>query len=88
MLMFVVAVIMSIMLFEVVMRYVFARPTIWVEELSRWLGGVIFLVAGLYAMQQRTHIRVTIVYDIIGRNAQRASWTCLGRFVFASFAGP
>ncbi|MEO9650427.1 MAG: TRAP transporter small permease [Roseobacter sp.] len=70
-LMFFVAIIMGIMLFEVIMRYVFARPTIWVEELSRWLGGVIFLVAGLYAMQQRTHIRVTIVYDILSRNAQR-----------------
>ncbi|MEP3347253.1 MAG: TRAP transporter small permease [Litoreibacter sp.] len=70
-LMFVVAIIMGIMLFEVIMRYVFARPTIWVEELSRWLGGVIFLVAGLYAMQQRTHIRVTIVYDIVNRNTQR-----------------
>jgi len=70
-LMFFVAIIMGIMLYEVILRYVFARPTIWVEELSRWLGGVIFLVAGLYAMQQRTHIRVTIVYDIIGRNTQR-----------------
>ncbi len=70
-LMFFVALIMGIMLYEVIMRYVFARPTIWVEELSRWLGGVIFLVAGLYAMQQRTHIRVTIVYDVVGRNAQR-----------------
>lgn len=70
-LMFFVAIIMGIMLYEVIMRYIFARPTIWVEELSRWLGGVIFLVAGLYAMQQRTHIRVTIVYEIVGRNAQR-----------------
>ncbi len=70
-LMFFVALIMGIMLYEVIMRYVFARPTIWVEELSRWLGGVIFLVAGLYAMQQRTHIRVTILYDVLGRNAQR-----------------
>ena len=70
-LMFFVAIITSIMLYEVVMRYVFARPTIWVEELSRWLGGVIFLVAGLYAMQQRTHIRVTIVYELVNRNTQR-----------------
>ncbi|MEP2470163.1 MULTISPECIES: TRAP transporter small permease [Roseobacteraceae] len=70
-LMFFVAIIMGIMLFEVIMRYVFARPTIWVEELSRWLGGVIFLVAGLYAMQQRTHIRVTIVYDVVSRKTQR-----------------
>lgn len=70
-LMFFVAIIMGIMLFEVIMRYVFARPTLWVEELSRWLGGVIFLLAGLYAMQQRTHIRVTILYDILGRRYQR-----------------
>ena len=70
-LMFFIAIIMGIMLYEVTLRYVFARPTIWVEELSRWLGGVIFLVAGLYAMQQRTHIRVTIVYEIVGRNVQR-----------------
>ena len=70
-LMFFVAIIMGIMLFEVILRYVFARPTIWVEELSRWLGGIIFLVAGLYAMQQRTHIRVTILYDGVSRNIQR-----------------
>ena len=70
-LMFFVAIITAIMLYEVIMRYVFARPTIWVEELSRWLGGVIFLLAGLYAMQQRTHIRVTIVYDLVNRSVQR-----------------
>ena len=86
-LMFVVAIITAIMLYEVVMRYVFARPTIWVEELSRWLGGVIFLVAGLYAMQQRTHIRVTIVYDIVNRQFQRImevlSTVCVCTFCWA-----
>ncbi|MEP5729517.1 MAG: TRAP transporter small permease [Sulfitobacter sp.] len=80
-LMFFVAIIMGIMLYEVILRYVFARPTIWVEELSRWLGGVIFLVAGIYAMQQRTHIRVTIVYDILGRNAQRATEVLATTFI-------
>lgn len=86
-LMFFVAIITAIMLYEVVMRYVFARPTIWVEELSRWLGGVIFLVAGLYAMQQRTHIRVTIVYDIVNRQVKRVmellSTVCVCTFCWA-----
>jgi TRAP-type C4-dicarboxylate transport system permease small subunit len=45
-LMFVVAFIMFIMFYEVVMRYFFSKPTLWVEELSRWMGGVIFLLAG------------------------------------------
>ena len=86
-LMFFVAISTAIMLYEVIMRYVFARPTIWVEELSRWLGGVIFLVAGLYAMQQRTHIRVTIVYDIANRQVQRImevlSTVCICTFCWA-----
>ena len=70
-LMFFVAFIMLIMFYEVVLRYVFEAPTLWVEELSRWLGGVIFLLAGLYAMQQRSHIRVVIVYDMVSRGVQR-----------------
>ena len=57
-LMFVVAFIVAIMFYEVILRYFFGKPTLWVEELSRWLGGVIFLLAGSYAMQQRSHIRV------------------------------
>jgi TRAP-type C4-dicarboxylate transport system permease small subunit len=70
-LMFFVAFIMTIMFYEVVLRYVFEAPTLWVEELSRWMGGIIFLLAGLYAMQQRSHIRVVIVYDMVSRPVQR-----------------
>ena len=70
-LMFFVAFIMLIMFYEVVLRYVFEAPTLWVEELSRWMGGTIFLLAGLYAMQQRSHIRVVIVYDMVSRGVQR-----------------
>lgn len=86
-LMFFVAIIMMIMMYEVIMRYVFARPTLWVEELSRWLGGIIFLVAGLYAMQQRSHIRVVILYDVVSRPVQRimdlAATLCICGFCWA-----
>lgn len=70
-LMFFIAFIVGIMFIEVLLRYVFNSPTIWVEELSRWLGGMVFLLGGLYAMQQRAHIRVVIVYDIVSRPVQR-----------------
>ncbi|NRG19496.1 TRAP transporter small permease [Rhizobiales bacterium] len=86
-LMFFVAVITTIMMFEVVLRYVFEAPTLWVEELSRWLGGVIFLVAGLYAMQQRSHIRVVILYEAVPRDVQRvmdvAATLCICVFCWA-----
>lgn len=90
-LMFVVAFIMLIMFYEVLMRYLFSKPTLWVEELSRWLGGVIFLLAGLYAMQQRSHIRVVIIYDMVSRPVQRIfdliSAACVVLFCYATATG-
>ena len=45
--MFLVAVIVAIIFFEVVMRYLFEQPTLWVNEMSLWLAGMIYLLAGL-----------------------------------------
>ncbi|WP_422367049.1 TRAP transporter small permease subunit [Pelagibius sp.] len=69
--MFLVAIIVAIMLFEVVMRYVFEAPTLWVNEMSMWLAGCVYLLAGLYVMQQRGHIRIFIIYDMVPRGWQR-----------------
>ena len=70
--MVIIVILLSVMIFEVIMRYVFERPTLWANELSLWLAGFVFLLAGLYAMQQRSHIRIFIVYDLLPRGWQRA----------------
>ena len=57
--MFLVAVIVLAIFYEVVARYFFRAPTLWANELSLFLGGMSYLFAGLFAMQQRSHIRVT-----------------------------
>lgn len=69
--MWLTAVIVAIMFYEVVMRYVFEAPTLWVNEMSLWLAGMIYLFAGMYAMQQRSHIRIFILYDLAPRWLQR-----------------
>ncbi|WP_299592284.1 TRAP transporter small permease subunit [uncultured Tateyamaria sp.] len=61
----------SVMLYEVILRYVFEAPTLWANELSLWLAGFVFLCAGLYAMQQRSHIRIVLLYDAVPRSVQR-----------------
>ena len=61
----------SVMLYEVLLRYVFEAPTLWANELSLWLAGFVFLCAGLYAMQQRSHIRIYLIYDMFPRWLQR-----------------
>ena len=61
----------GVMLYEVVLRYVFEAPTLWANEMSLWLAGFVFLCAGLYAMQQRSHIRIVLLYDAVPRWVQR-----------------
>ena len=61
----------SVMIYEVILRYVFEAPTLWANELSLWLAGFVFLCSGLYAMQQRSHIRIFLIYDMLPRAAQR-----------------
>ena len=58
------AFIVLIIFYEVFMRYILFRPTLWVNEMSLWIGGAIYVTAGLYAMQQRSHIRIFILYDM------------------------
>jgi TRAP-type C4-dicarboxylate transport system permease small subunit len=69
--MLLVAVLVVIIFYEVAMRYLFRRPTIWVNEMSLWLGGTVYLLSGLYVMQQRAHIRIFILYDMCPRWVQR-----------------
>ena len=64
--------VVGVMFFEVVARYIFEKPTLWANETSLWLAGFIFLLSGIYAMQQRSHISIYLVYDMMPRNMQRA----------------
>ena len=82
-----VGVLVLVMFYEVVSRYIFSAPTLWANELSWWIAAFIYLFAGLYAMQQRSHIRIYIIYDIMPRWMQKTSdvisVALIGVFVFA-----
>ena len=67
------AFIVLVMFYEVVSRYVFSKPTLWANELSLWIAAFVFLLSGLYAMQQRSHIRIYVIYDMMPRWAQKLS---------------
>jgi TRAP-type mannitol/chloroaromatic compound transport system permease small subunit len=84
--MMLVVLLTGVMLYEVVLRYVFEAPTLWANELSLWLAGFVFLCSGLYAMQQRSHIRIVLLYDAVPRWMQRIfdilSTACIVLFAF------
>jgi TRAP-type C4-dicarboxylate transport system permease small subunit len=62
---FLVAVIITI--YEVIMRYGFNAPTIWVHELTVLLSASCFVVSGLYVLAKGDHIRVTVLSDHLPR---------------------
>lgn len=74
-----------VMLYEVALRYVFEAPTLWANELSLWIAGFVFLTAGLYAMQQRSHIRIFLLYDMTPRWMQRL-FDCISTLLIVVFA--
>ncbi|MDT8342800.1 MAG: TRAP transporter small permease [Thermohalobaculum sp.] len=80
-----VAAIVIVMFYEVVARYVFSKPTLWANELSLWMAGFVLLFAGQYAMQQRSHIRIYIIYDVMPRGMQKLA-DCLSVAMIWAFA--
>ena len=48
---------------EVMMRYVFNSPTIWVHDLVIALSALAFIFGGAYALQRAEHIRISSLYD-------------------------
>ena len=59
---YVVIVIAVIMTVEVVSRYGFNRPTIWVWDVSTQLGAAFYMLGGAYVLLHHAHIRVDVLY--------------------------
>ncbi|AFP29272.1 MULTISPECIES: TRAP transporter small permease subunit [Marinobacter] len=51
--------------FEVIMRYIFNTPTIWVHEASYLLLGMQYVLAGGFALLHGSHVRVDVVYNYL-----------------------
>lgn len=49
--------------YEVVMRYVFNAPRIWVQDMVVMLVGGCFAIGGVIVLYEGAHIRITAVYD-------------------------
>lgn len=53
----------GILFAEVILRYVFNRPTVWAHETVIFLNACAFVFGGLYVAARDAHIRVVIFYD-------------------------
>ena len=83
--MMMIAIMTVVMLYEVFMRYVVEKPTEWANEMTLWFASFVFLTSGLYAMQQRSHIRIFLLYDAVPRWLQRV-FDCISTLLIVLFA--
>jgi TRAP-type mannitol/chloroaromatic compound transport system permease small subunit len=52
----------AVMVYSVVMRYVFRNPPLWAYDASYMLYGILFMVAGAYALARNSHVRGDMWY--------------------------
>ena len=53
----------AFIVYDVLMRYVFNRPTDWAHELSYLIFGTIWVIGGAFALQQEAHVRMEVIYN-------------------------
>ena len=51
----------AVLMWEIALRYVFNRPTIWAHELSTMMFGAYLLLAGGYVLCHRAHVNMDIL---------------------------
>ena len=62
----------AIISLEVVLRYVFDRPTNWAHESMTLIFAMQYVLSGAYAHHTRSHVRVDVVYQALPARAKAA----------------
>jgi TRAP-type mannitol/chloroaromatic compound transport system permease small subunit len=61
--MYLALVMMALLLFASVTRYVFNVPFIWIIEMAQFLMAAYYLLGGGYSMQLDAHVRMDVLYE-------------------------
>ena len=79
---FLIVFVTLILVYEVVMRYVFDSPTIWVHETTQFVYGAHFLLAGAYCLLHGAHVNVDVLYMRFPLRARAIVDTITAMFFF------
>ena len=61
--MYLTLVMMGLLLFASVTRYVFNVPFVWIIEMSQFLMAAYYILGGGYSMQVDAHVRMDVLYE-------------------------
>jgi len=80
------AVLVFEIVYDVVLRYVFNRPTIWSFDLSAYIFGAFFILGGAYTLRHRAHVNMDVIYLRLTPRT-RAALDVVTSFLFFLFCG-
>lgn len=78
---FVVYVLLFVVLYEVVSRKIFSKPTIWGFELSYMLYAIMFMMGFAYTLKHKMHIGIDVFYGKFSLKTQ-GIFDIIGYLVF------
>ena len=68
--------------FEVIMRYIFNRPTLWAWELNSQILCACSILAGGYVLVNREHVNVDLLYNRFSKRTRAIVDLCTSGLMF------
>jgi len=83
---YMIFVMMAVLLFGSISRYVFNASFLWVIEMSQFLMAAYYLLGGGYSLQMESHVRMDVFYERWAPRTQ-AFWDSLTAFCLVFYLG-
>jgi TRAP-type mannitol/chloroaromatic compound transport system permease small subunit len=71
-------------IYEIVMRYFFGKPTVWSAESTVFACGIVYLLGGAWTLLEDKHVRIDMLYVKVSARG-RAILDCITYFCFALY---
>ncbi|MBN1103672.1 MAG: TRAP transporter small permease subunit [Deltaproteobacteria bacterium] len=73
---YLVIVMMLILLYEIALRSILGKPTLWGYEMAGMLFGAFCVIAGAYTHRYEAHVRMDVIYGTWRPRTQAIADTC------------
>ena len=71
---------LAVLMTEVILRYIFQAPTLWAHEMSGFLFGAYFTIAGAYVLLIDGHVSIDLIYGRLSKKQKAILDICT--FIF------
>lgn len=75
----------GVLLYEIVARYFFVKPTSWAHESTTMIYGTFCILAGAYTHRHQAHVRSEFVYHLFSRRGRAIADIITGVVVLIAF---